>query len=75
MEKDVFQEMGERWPSAVVARTEIEKFSGGMLSRKYMANLDSLKLGCERITCGRKVAYPLGGPNGLVSWLRKRASK
>ena len=74
MEKDVFQEMADRWPSAVVARVEVERFTGGLISAKYMANLDSLKMGCERITCGRKVAYRLGGPNGLVSWLRKRAS-
>ena len=75
MEKDVFQEMADRWPSAVVARVEVERFTGGLISAKYMANLDSLKMGCERITCGRKVAYPLSGPNGFVSWLRKRTSK
>ena len=75
MEKgDVFSEMGERWPSAVVARVEIGKFTGGMISAKYMANLDSLKLGCERITCGRKVAYIIEGPNGLVAWLRNRSN-
>lgn len=71
MEKDIFQEMADKWPSAVVARTEIEKFSGGLMSAKYMANLDSLKLGCERITCGRKVGYPV---HSLINWLRDRAS-
>ena len=45
MEKDVFQKMAERWPSAIVARTEIEKFSGGLMTGKYLANLDSQGVG------------------------------
>ena len=72
MEKDIFQEMAERWPSAVVARVEVERFTGGLISAKYMANLDSLKLGCERITCGRKVAYPLAS---LITWMRDRSGQ
>ncbi len=29
--KDIYEQMAERWPSAVVARKEIGKFSGGLL--------------------------------------------
>jgi len=75
MAKDVFQEMADKWPSSAVARTEVKPFSGGMLNSKTMANLDSQGLGPERIQVGRKIAYPLGGPKGMVSWLRARTSK
>ena len=71
MTKDVFDEMASKWPSAVVARTEIAKFSGGLISAKYLANLDSLRQGPERIQCGRKIAYPV---TTLVAWMRKRRS-
>lgn len=71
MEKDIFQEMAERWPSAVVARTEMEKFSGGMMSSKYIANLDSQGAGPVRIVVGRKVGYPV---QDLIRWLRKRSN-
>ena len=59
------------WPSAVVARTEVEKFTGGILTGKYLANLDCLGEGPDRLTCGRKVAYPV---ESLVAWLRDRAN-
>ena len=61
MNRDIFDEMAEKWPSAVVARTtEIEKFSGGMLSSKYCANLNSLSIGCPGwVRVGRKIGYPV----------------
>ena len=71
MEKDIFQEMADKWPSAVVARVEIERFTGGIMSAKYLANLDSLGEGPTRIRCGRKVGYPT---TDLVAWLRARAN-
>lgn len=70
MNKDVFDEMGKQWLSAIVARTEVERFSGGLLSSKYMANLDSLGRGPARVVIGRKVCYPV---RELVAWLRERA--
>ena len=73
MTKDVFDEMADRWPSAIVARVEVGKFSGGLLSPKTQANIDSLDLGCERITVGRKVAYILAGENGLIQWMRSKS--
>jgi len=68
MEKSsLFSNMAERWPSSMVARTEIERFTGGLLSEKYIANLDSRGLGPRgRIRCGRKVAYPV---DQLIEWL------
>ncbi len=71
MEMNIFQKMAEKWPSVWVARTEAEKFSGGMISEKYLANLDSAGKGpAGRIRCGRKVVYPV---NEFVKWLEARS--
>lgn len=73
MEKpSLFQGMATKWPSAMVARTEIKNFTGGFLSEKYLANLDSAGLGpAGRIKCGRKVLYPV---TELIVWLENRSS-
>ena len=70
MANDIFQEMVDRWPSAIVARTEVENFTGGMVSSKYIANLDSDGRGPVRVKLGRKVGYPV---KDLVAWLRDRS--
>jgi len=72
MKESVFQEMVERWKSPVVARTEIEVFSGGAMGQKYLANLDSAGLGpAGRFRIGRKVCYPV---KALVEWLESRSA-
>lgn len=64
--------MADKWPSTWVARTEVEKFSGGIIGEKYLANLDSAGKGpAGRIRCGRKVVYPVAE---LVAWLESRSS-
>ena len=68
----VFEEMAEKWPSSVVARAELKKFTGGILNARTQANRDSLGEGCEKITLGRTVAYPV---KSLVEWLIERAEK
>jgi len=66
-----FQGMGEKWPSAWVARTEIERFTGGIISEKYLANLDSQGRGpAGRVRVGRKIAYPVVE---VVKWLESRS--
>lgn len=60
------------WPSPFVARQEIKNFSGGIMSEKYIANLDSQGLGPPgRIKIGRKVAYPI---DNLIEWLESRST-
>ena len=71
MEKDIFDQMAEGWGSKLVARTQISQFTGGLLSSKYAANLDSQGLGPVRVRCGRKVGYPV---QSLVRWLRDRSN-
>lgn len=71
MEASLFQEMAEKWPSSMVARTEIEKFTGGTISEKYLANLDSAGKGPKgRVRCGRKICYPV---KALIFWLESRS--
>jgi len=72
METSLFQDMAEKWPSAWVSRTEIERFTGGMIKEKYAANLDSQGKGCPgRVRVGRKIAYPV---KNLIAWLEARST-
>lgn len=71
MGKFNFKSFKERWPSPVVAREEIHNFTGGAMTDKYMANLDSQKAGPdERFKIGHKVVYPV---DSLIRWLEKRS--
>ncbi len=68
---NLLQSMADRWPSPIVARTEIKDFTGGVLTEKYIANLDSKGLGpANRFRLGRKVVYPV---KDLVTWLAERS--
>lgn len=72
MEVSIFQSLADRWPSAWVARNQVEKFGGGIISEKYLANLDSAGKGpAGRIRCGRKVVYPVVE---LIRWLEGRST-
>ena len=67
----IFQNMADKWGAEVVARTQISQFTGGLISEKYIANLDSQNKGpAGRFRCGRKVAYPV---NEFVKWLEARS--
>ena len=67
--KSVFQEMADRWPSMIIARTKVPEFTGGLISEKYMANLDAAGKGPERVRIGRKIGYP---KRPYVAWLESR---
>ena len=68
----IFQNMADKWGAEVVARTQISQFTGGLISEKYIANLDSQNKGpAGRFRCGRKVAYPV---NEFVKWLEARSA-
>ncbi len=65
--------MADNWPSPYVARQAIRDFSGGILTSKYMANIDSRGEGpAGRLRVGRKIAYPV---DSLISWMEGRARK
>ena len=66
-------EMGRRWPSNVVARPAIEKFTGEIYKKKYLANEDSSKRGPDKkFLIGGVVVYPV---TAVVEWLKSRAAK
>jgi hypothetical protein len=63
--------LAARWPSPLVAREKVSEFSGGIVTPKTLANLDSIGEGPKgRIICGRKIAYPV---DQLVTWLESRS--
>lgn len=71
-DQNIFQKLKENWPSPIVARHEVDKFSGGLLNPRTMANLDSLQQGCPgKITVGRRVAYSV---DALIKWMQQRAT-
>lgn len=66
-----FSTMAANWPSPYIVRQEVERFTGGIVNAKYLANLDSRGEGPPgRVKVGRKVAYPV---NSFVAWLESRA--
>lgn len=68
-----FRLLKEAWPSALVARDQVERFSGGIITSKYIRNLDSRGMGpAERIRTGRKISYNV---DILISWLKDRSIK
>lgn len=70
--RTIFTEMAEQWKSPIVARTEVERFTGGAIKERYLANLDAACRGPRgRFRIGRKVVYPVGA---LVDWLEKRST-
>ena len=70
---DIFQQMETKWPSAIVARHEVGRFSGGLLNPQTLANMNSKGEGPPKIKMGsRRVFYSV---QDLVAWLRARASQ
>lgn len=64
----------DSWPSAYVARTEVEKFSGGIVRPKTLANADSLGIGPKNKFCfgTRKVFYLA---SELEEWIFSRVTQ
>ena len=66
-----FTALRDKWPSAIVSRDAVDRFSGGLISPRYISNLDCKGLGpSERIRIGRKIAYPV---DALCDWLALRS--
>lgn len=57
---------------AIIARKDIDKYLGGVISKGYLANLDSNGNGPPKVKIGRHVAY-LRAP--LIEWLAMRVNK
>ena len=71
-EFDIFSAMARKWPSAILARQEAGKFTGGAVSPKRLANEDCNETGPNgRFNIGRKVCYPVAD---FCDWLRAKAN-
>jgi hypothetical protein len=56
----------------MISRDHVEKYLGGVISPKTLANLDSEGKGPRRMRIGRKVAY---FTEDLLEWLSLRAKQ
>lgn len=64
--------LAAKWPSQIVSRDQVSLFTGGLISPKTMANLDSLGEGPEgRVRIGKKIGYLL---DIFIRWLESRAT-
>jgi hypothetical protein len=60
----------EKWGAPFVARREVYRFSGGIVTPRHLANEDSRGTGPDgKITVNGRVAYPTAS---LVAWLEER---
>ena len=67
-----FELMENEWPSKLVARSEIARFTGGAFKSGTLANLDSKGEGPSgRFRLGKKIVYP---KTELVQWLKGRSA-
>lgn len=57
------------WPSPLVARSEVAKFTGGLVASGTLANKDCEGTGPERVRIGRRTAYLR---DSLIEWLLAR---
>ena len=64
--------LADKWPSSMVARERAEDFTGGIITSRYLANLDSKGEGPPRIRVGRKVVYSV---ELCIEWLEGRVKK
>jgi len=68
---DHFAELEQTLPP-IIARTEVPRLLGGLISAGRLANLDCLGKGPRRITLGRKVGYIRAD---FIAWMRERAGQ
>ncbi len=62
-----------RWKSGIVARSQVAEITGGALSPKSLANMDSQGIGpSEKFMVGRQVCYPL---LAFLKWLEETQCK
>jgi len=54
----------------VIPRKDIDRYLGGLVSKGYLANLDSQNKGPRKFKCGRNIGYLR---NDLVEWLSLRS--
>lgn len=70
MKKIDLYALEDKWRAPFVARREVYRFSGGIVTPRHLANEDSRGTGpVGKITVNGRVAYPTAS---LVAWLEAR---
>jgi len=65
----IFENLSSKSPE-IITRRKLHELTGGLISEKTLANLDSEGTGIQpRIRIGGKVAYP---KDAAIAWLRSR---
>ena len=65
-----FSTLKETWPSILIARSEVRKFTGGLVSPKRLANEACQGTGPRSHRFGKKVFYNI---DDLIAWLQQNA--
>lgn len=68
-QEQIFDELVRAWNSPLVSRHEVERFSGGVIRARSLANMDSQGTGPGKITIGGRVAYRR---DDLAKWVALR---
>lgn len=69
----MFECLKNKWKSNIVLRTQLSKFSGGILNASTMAKLDCKGHGIGKtVKQGKKVAYKI---DDVIDWLEKHYEK
>jgi hypothetical protein len=69
----IIDQMAANWGSNIVARKEIGRFSGGILSPKTLANMDSKGEGPEgRFIICNQTAYPI---QKIIKFMKDRVAE
>jgi hypothetical protein len=67
------KQMVEAWGSPIVARKAAGRFSGDVISPRWLANADSQGIGPEgKFLVGRKVVYPA---RALAEWIVQKVKE
>lgn len=67
------KQLQDSWPSPYVARSQVEKFSGGIISPKTLANADSLGIGPKKFYFGKRKVFYLASE--LAEWIFSRVTR
>lgn len=69
MSKPDLSQIFEELPP-IIARTEVSRLLGGFISEGYLANLDCLGLGPDRLKIGKRTGYTR---ESLRKWMEERS--
>jgi hypothetical protein len=67
-----FSYLKKKWDKPIFFRSEVKKFSQGIIGPKYLSVLDHQGKGPRRFQVGGKIAYNV---NDFIEWLNERTER